>query len=88
MNERANHLACAASAAQENLRVTGVEYLYCLSFEAVKSDVMQIDGQGARLDNPLLEQAQAEDDNCWVTPIVNCLTKGIQPENHVEARKL
>ncbi|XP_070665211.1 uncharacterized protein [Malus domestica] len=88
MNERADQQTCVVSAAQENLRVIEVECLYSPSIGVEKSNVIKIDKQRARLDNPLLEQAQAEDDDCWVTPIVNYLTKGIQPEDHVEARKL
>ncbi|KAM2185677.1 hypothetical protein ACFX1Q_030654 [Malus domestica] len=30
---------------------------------------MQIGGQRSRLDNPLLEQAQAKDNDCWMNPI-------------------
>ena len=41
-----------------------------------------------RLDSPFLEHAQVEDDDCWMRPIINYLTKGIQLEDHVEARKL
>ncbi|KAM2797982.1 hypothetical protein COP1_002989 [Malus domestica] len=88
MNEIADQLACAASTAQENLRVAEVEYMHSSSIEAVQSDMMQIGGQRLRFDNPLPEQAQAEDNDCWMTPIVNYLTKGIQPEDLVEARKL
>ncbi|KAM1291491.1 hypothetical protein ACFX1Q_019401 [Malus domestica] len=88
MNERADQLACEASTVQEDLRVAEVEYMHSPSIGAVQSDVMQIGRQRSRFDNPLPEQAQAEDNDCWMTPTVNYLTKEIQPEDFVEARKL
>ncbi|XP_070675628.1 uncharacterized protein [Malus domestica] len=57
MNEKVDQLAYATSAAQENLRVAEVEYLHSPSIEAVQSDVMQIDEQRLRFENPLPEQA-------------------------------
>ncbi|KAM2080627.1 hypothetical protein ACFX1T_034376 [Malus domestica] len=86
MSKRADQLACATSTAQRNLRVVEVEYMHSPSIGAVQSDVMQIGGQRLGFDNPLPEQAQAEDNDYWMTPIVNYLTKGIQPEDLVAVR--
>lgn len=74
LNERADRLACAASALASGEDTTRVIYVDCLespSLDVVEPRVMQVNSEVM-----------------WMMPIVNYLTAGTQPTDPVEARKL
>ncbi|CAL8992361.1 unnamed protein product, partial [Prunus brigantina] len=74
LNERADRLACAASASasgEDSTRVISVECLESPNLDVVEPRVMQVNSEVM-----------------WMMPIVNYLTAGTQPADPVEARKL
>ncbi|CAL9012806.1 unnamed protein product [Prunus brigantina] len=79
MNVQADRLAYAVSTSVEDMRVAPVELLLSPSIP-IDPGVMQIDAEEETWMTPIM--------NTWMTPIMNYLTKGTQPNDPTEARKL